>query len=162
MAIEHITDHSDRAVALLLAQYQGKPLMEGFVRAFLDEVQEYEDELWTLVGLLDIDRATGIDLDRIGRIVRQPRSSESDEVYRRLLRARLRPAPVRSWGGAGTFFVAKGLHLPVLVHLGPPVVVIRLPVFLWGRFPCAVPTVACFRPAARTLLMSGWLRRLAG
>lgn len=89
MAIEHITDHSDRAVALLLSQYQGKPLMEGFVRAFLDEVQEYEDELWTLVGLLDIDRATGIDLDRIGRIVVQPRSSESDDAYRRLLRARI-------------------------------------------------------------------------
>ena len=39
---------------------------------------------------------------------------------------------------------------------------VRLPVFLWVRFPCAVPTGAYFRRTAWTLLLPGWLRLLQG
>lgn len=88
--IVHITDHEDRAESRLYPKLRDIPDSVEFVRLFARQVQELEDAGYTLVTLLnDIDIATGVELDRIGRVIGQLRHGKTDVNYRPLLHARI-------------------------------------------------------------------------
>ncbi len=89
MSIAQITDHADRAVARIVGKLRNKPRFEALVRALVSPFQSIEDALWALFES-DVDRATGDELDVLGRIVGELRNGETDdELYRRRVRARI-------------------------------------------------------------------------
>jgi hypothetical protein len=91
MSLSLVDDHSDRAVANLLGQFRGKPRLEAFVRALVDQVQEVEAAFWELATERTIGAAVGAQIDGLGAVVGLARASLDasldDEVYRALLRA---------------------------------------------------------------------------
>lgn len=90
MAITQITDHKQAAKDRLLQQYKGKTNVEGFVDGLGgDQIQELEDALFDFFDRLDIDIATGQQLDNIGQIVGQDRLGLADPIYRLFLKAKI-------------------------------------------------------------------------
>lgn len=81
--IEHLTDHEERGVALLIERYR-KPRISALLASWLHEVQILEDVLFELLEHI-LDRQ----LDVLGRIVGQPREGRSDEVYLLWIKARV-------------------------------------------------------------------------
>jgi hypothetical protein len=88
MPLDHITDHAERAIARLPAQFR-LPRIESFVRALCSEVQVLEDVFWDLYTLRRIDVAVGAQLDTLGRIVGQLRGGLDDTSYRVRIRVRI-------------------------------------------------------------------------
>ncbi len=90
MALTRTTDHADQGVALLLEQYQNKPRIEGWLRSYLDEVQELEDVAWDVLILRLIDNASDEQLNVIGRLVGELRKDHDDATYRIFIAVRIR------------------------------------------------------------------------
>lgn len=87
---DHITDHVAQAIARLPQQYKGKVLLEGLISAFVGPWQAIEDALIDLRDKrFDLDAAEGVQLDRYGAIIGQPRESLSDADYRARIRLRI-------------------------------------------------------------------------
>jgi len=82
--------HVDSALALLVQQFRGKARLEGVLSALARQVQSLEDTLWDLHLERRPGRATGAQLDGIGRIVGLQRGALADGTYRTHLRARIR------------------------------------------------------------------------
>ncbi|MEW5804676.1 MAG: DUF2612 domain-containing protein [bacterium] len=90
MTITKITTHNTDALARLLYQYRNSTMLHSLMAAlFGTQVQEIEDALWALFGLLDIDHSEGIQLDKIGTIVGHARLGMSDALYRIWLKAKI-------------------------------------------------------------------------
>lgn len=83
-------DHEDRGPLRFLQQFKEKPKLEAWLRTYLRQVQKLEAAVWEVVDLRLLDNATGIQLDRIGRIVGRGRGDMVDEVYRQAIRAQIR------------------------------------------------------------------------
>lgn len=90
MKLWYIPNHVEQALALLLDQYKDKPRIAGLVKAFINRCQELEDAAWHLWISRRIENATGDQLDQIGAIVGEPRSSRPDDVYKIYVNARIR------------------------------------------------------------------------
>lgn len=86
-AIEHILDHPDRAVAQLHTWLQDKPRLISVVRGLAAGAQVAEDQLWGLLTSDTPQLATGVSLNRWGRLVGQERGLLQDEDYRRVIQA---------------------------------------------------------------------------
>jgi len=84
-----ITDHVQQALDRMLEQYKGKPRIEGVITSFTEQTQDSEDVIHGLTSDLAIATAIGIQLDLIGTIVVQDRLGFSDDIYRRLLLAKI-------------------------------------------------------------------------
>jgi len=89
MSVEHVTDHEDQGVALLVSQFRNKPLIEILVRALMEQVQDLEDALWDLLVNRAIDTADGAQLVVIGKIVGQPQGTFDQDTYRTWIKARV-------------------------------------------------------------------------
>ncbi len=89
MAVTHVTDIVAQTVAKLRQQDKGKEKIERFLSIIAAPFQEIEDAAWQLFTQRGIDTAVGVQLDRIGKIIGQPRDGRTDEVYRRFLSARI-------------------------------------------------------------------------
>ena len=81
-----VTAHVSEGLALLPAQFRGKPRIRALMRALLRQVQQTEDALWSLYGLA-IDNSSDAALDQVGRVLRMGRGGLLDVEYRRVLRA---------------------------------------------------------------------------
>lgn len=90
MTIERIPDHADRAVDRLPAHQRTRQSIEKMIRAITAPVQEVEDALFSLLLIASVDSASGDALDKLGRIVGQPRNGLWDADYRVWIRARQR------------------------------------------------------------------------
>lgn len=90
MPIARVTDHVEAGLDLLLDYYQGKPRLEALLTSELKQIQALEDAAWDVLIQRLIDNATGIQLDKLGRIVGEHRLSTDDEVYRVRIRTRIR------------------------------------------------------------------------
>jgi hypothetical protein len=90
MPIARVTDHVEAGLDLLLDYYKGKPRLEALLSSELKQIQALEDAAWDVLIQRLIDNATGVQLDKLGRIVGQPRVEEDDEVYRVRIRTRVR------------------------------------------------------------------------
>ncbi len=84
------TSHAAGALALLIQQYQDSPLLQSLLNSYLERVQELESGL---VGVyeraLSVEDGEGVNLDLIGRIVREARDGRADYAYRLGLRTRI-------------------------------------------------------------------------
>jgi hypothetical protein len=90
MAYDHITDHVEQAQGLVLEQYKNKPRLAAWIASYVGEVQALEDAAYDVIIKRLVDVAVGAQLDTIGRIVAQPRSGQTDDVYRIFISARIR------------------------------------------------------------------------
>lgn len=83
-----ITGHADRGAARQLAKLTGKPRLEAMLRSWLDTVQELEDVVFAMRSMMLVSEATGWWLERLGKLVGQPREGRTDDVYRVWIAAR--------------------------------------------------------------------------
>jgi hypothetical protein len=92
MSLAPITDHSDRAKALLLSQFLKSPALRDLVGALNDEVQLVEDVSQGLCNEVFLSTAEGVQLDDIyGRLINLLRGFlTDDDDYRRILGARVK------------------------------------------------------------------------
>lgn len=88
-----ITNHVERAIGLLAAQFQETKAddsptnFQKFLAAFVMSAQEIEDVNWQLYTERWLETAVGVQLDGIGEILGLPRNAgETDESYRQRLR----------------------------------------------------------------------------
>lgn len=84
-----VHDHVDDALALLVQQFQDKARLRSVLGALATQVQALEDVLWDLHVERRLARATGAQLDGIGRLVDLSREGLAEETYRRYLRAQI-------------------------------------------------------------------------
>jgi hypothetical protein len=85
-----ITDHVRAGLDLLIEQYKDKPRLAGLLTSYLNRAQELEDATWEVLVDRPIDEAEGVQLDTLGKLVGQPRTTADDEVYRLRIRTRIR------------------------------------------------------------------------
>jgi len=87
--VSYINNHVDTAKGRLIRQYRQGSNVEDICEAFVDPLQQVEDDMYELYSTLDIDVMTGVNLDRIGAIIGQPRSGFDDDTYRVFLKGRV-------------------------------------------------------------------------
>lgn len=91
MSLTHITNHKEQMLARLLFEYKDKPNITKIITVLAARYQGMEDVLWQLATLRYIDTAEGVQLDIIGKILKQERGDSADDAeYRLRLRARMR------------------------------------------------------------------------
>lgn len=90
-----MTDHNENyqaeAVQLVGSKLAELPSLVALLESYAAQVQALEDDAWDVLteAGFDIEDAEGVQLDRIGSIIGQPRWDLSDADYRNLLRARI-------------------------------------------------------------------------
>lgn len=91
ITIGYISDWPARLRTRLYTQFRDKATWLLWIDEVLGpQLQDLEDSLQSLAGLLDIDNSVGVQLDNIGRIVGQLRFGLDDATYRIYLKARIR------------------------------------------------------------------------
>jgi hypothetical protein len=81
---------TDALESVLLSQFRDKPTIRAFVAAMSEGSQLLEDEIYDLVGQLDLDTATGFGLNLLGGRVFEQRRGLSDDEYRAIIRGKIR------------------------------------------------------------------------
>jgi hypothetical protein len=91
MAGELITQNTDHegAVRRFIEQFKNKPDLEALTRIYLRQLQDVEDALFEIILERDLDNAVGVQLNTIGDIVQQPRTTPDDDRFRTAIRARI-------------------------------------------------------------------------
>lgn len=88
--LRRIGNHCKQSIDLLISQYQNKPRIAALICSYQSEIQAIEDAIATLYEYaLSIEKAQGVALDRLGRILREARNGRADDPYRRSLRVRV-------------------------------------------------------------------------
>lgn len=85
---ERITNHEEQGAARLVTQFKRTTIMKAFLQSHFGEAQALEGVLWEIYDAREIDKATGAQLDVIGKLVKQPREGRDDAAYRLALKAR--------------------------------------------------------------------------
>ena len=89
MTLEHKADYVEEGLGRLLSQFGDKPRIRALLAAWLQGVQDLEDQVWALrMGML-LDQASGAMLALLGAIVGQSRNGMDDAVYRLWVAARV-------------------------------------------------------------------------
>lgn len=92
-ALVHLRKIPGDAVSKILQQYRDAttPGVREEVQTNAAEVQQVEDALWTIIDNTALDSPTtlGVNLDRIGKLIGQPRGGLSDDDYLLWLKARI-------------------------------------------------------------------------
>lgn len=89
--LEKIDDHVEQGLDRLIDQYKRKPIFEAWARSYLRGVQRLEDAIWDVIFARMLDRAVGVQLATLGKIVGQPNSGDwDDETYRKFIKVRIR------------------------------------------------------------------------
>jgi hypothetical protein len=89
MNLTHITDHVARSLARIAQQLRSSVSHAGLVTAFVAELQEAEDAIYGLIAGRALATATGVQLDKLGILLKEPRSGADDAPYRLRLQARI-------------------------------------------------------------------------
>jgi len=90
MALTPITRHFGEALVKLAMPFWGKPRMAALLQAMVQRVQEIENCAWDVLERYTLGGADTARLDVLGRIVGQPRFWSDDEIYRAVLRGKIR------------------------------------------------------------------------
>jgi hypothetical protein len=88
-ALEHSANIANRGLGNLIEKFQGKPRIAWLLVTLLDQVQEWEDALWDIYVLRNLEDATGDLLDQLGGIVGESRRGRTDDEYRRFIGVRI-------------------------------------------------------------------------
>ncbi len=89
MAITQITDHEDRAYAMLTERFKNNVTMRAMLRSWARQIQDLEDCVFEILNELYLAVAVGVWLDRLGAIVGEERNGADDDIYRLRIRARI-------------------------------------------------------------------------
>ena len=89
MTIEHITDHSARALSRLIEQLKQSLSHQGMLSGLAVQVQEIEDAFQPLLLMLDIDASSGNQLDVLGGLLGVERTGRDDAQFRLRLKAQI-------------------------------------------------------------------------
>lgn len=81
MIVTKINNHVQQALARLLQQYQGLPLLSGFLTALIAQIQNLEDAIYPLDALRQLQNAYGQQLDNLGQIIGLSRNGMPDNEY---------------------------------------------------------------------------------
>lgn len=93
-----ITDHEERAQAILASQFDDSDRLRALVACLASEVQTFEGVAYDCITEQMIDNAVGVQLDRWGQILGLPRTSTDDDDYRDRLKIEI--LVLRSKGGS--------------------------------------------------------------
>lgn len=85
MMIQEILNHKEIARDRLRQQYKNLPLLEGFLDAFVEQIQQLETAYVDLRDDRTIFNAVGANLDAWGRLLNTPRGGLEDDAYRLVL-----------------------------------------------------------------------------
>lgn len=77
-----ITDHSERAKALLIEQFEESEKLKALIGVYVNQIQDIEFTISDIISSRNIEKATGNSLDIIGERVGESRSFRSDTDYR--------------------------------------------------------------------------------
>ena len=86
--IEQFNDHEGR-VSRFIEQYKNLPDLVALARSYLAQLQDVEDALFEIILERNLDSAVGVQLEVIGDIVQQPRTTSDDARFRTAIRARI-------------------------------------------------------------------------
>lgn len=103
----YATDHTADAVSMLLEQFRPATKLQGWLTAYIDQIQEIETALDPLISAREIDNATGITLDNLGSVVGESRKGRADALYRVYIKVRI--LVNRSTGTAGELMTVAQL-----------------------------------------------------
>lgn len=81
MQVTPITTHVVDALARLVSQYQGDPMMVALVTAIVTPIQEMETAAFSLDAGRQLQNAQGAQLDALGTLVGVPRQGLDDATY---------------------------------------------------------------------------------
>jgi hypothetical protein len=84
-----LASHVKAGVERLIVQFRKQPKLVAILESWLVSVQDLEGVFWDIHQIRDIDQATGVNLDTLGRIVGQLRGTLTDAQYRTWLKARI-------------------------------------------------------------------------
>jgi len=76
-----ITNHVQAALNRLLQQYKGQPNLAALITAFVDQIQDLEDAVFSLDAGRQLANAVGAQLDGIGQLVGANRNGLSDAEF---------------------------------------------------------------------------------
>ena len=82
-------DIVERGLVRLASQFQDKPVIESFLKVYLEKLEEVEQGFLQLLNERGISSAIGNQLDLIGKIVGESRLGRDDETYRSALYLRI-------------------------------------------------------------------------
>lgn len=89
ITVDYISDWTARLKTRLYTQFRDADTWNAICELLGQQFQDLEDAFQTLLNLPSIDDCDGINLDRIGKLVGQPRLGVNDPDYRRYLRGRV-------------------------------------------------------------------------
>lgn len=101
--LDYVSDWRSRLLSRLYVQFKDDPTWQLWCTDVLGpQFQDLEDAGQTLLAFWSIDDVAGLQLELIGRVVKQPRGGVDDPTYRLRLRARI--AANRSDGGPDAIY----------------------------------------------------------
>jgi hypothetical protein len=84
-----LANHIKAGIERLITQFRKQPKLVAILTSWLESVQDLEGVFWDIHQIRDIDQATGVNLDTLGKIVGQLRGTLTDAQYRTWLKARI-------------------------------------------------------------------------
>lgn len=84
-----IENHADRGLSRFTSYFKDSTNLREFTRILLEEVQEVENMMISLMVERTLDSAVGAQLDQWGEVLGEPRAGQKDTSYRGFLKARL-------------------------------------------------------------------------
>jgi hypothetical protein len=88
VGLDVVTQHRELAVLKLAGPFWGKARIAALLCAFIDRIQELEDDLHEIMTARTLEEADIVRLKVLGKLIGQPRLGFSEEDYRILLQAR--------------------------------------------------------------------------
>jgi hypothetical protein len=88
MSLDVVTQHREIAVMKLASPYWGKPRVTALLVAFIDRIQEIEDDLHEILLARTLAEADLPRLKVLGKLIGQARLGFTTEEYRTLIEAR--------------------------------------------------------------------------
>ncbi len=88
--VDYVADWQQRLQDRIYEQYSELPVIQALSDIFAVQFQALEDSGQSLFTITSIDDSEGVNLDVIGRVVKQLRLGFDDATYRLLLKARVR------------------------------------------------------------------------
>lgn len=90
MTLEKNNNHAADGLLKFAAPFWGKPRWAALYVAIARQIQELENVFWDIIQKRMLDNATGAQLRILGRIVGQTDPGLGEEVFRLLIRVRIR------------------------------------------------------------------------
>lgn len=87
--VEYISDHEAQTVALIPTYQREVTGLVSMARIIGRRAQTLEDLFWSILTQLNIDDAVGVQLDKLGKVVGEPRLGRDDDEYRDMIRVRI-------------------------------------------------------------------------